>query len=107
MEYKGLIFTNHVLQRMKERDLRYEDVYWIFSRPEEVKNGKAKGSKKYYRNWKGTRYAIVAKKNEEGKWVLLTCWWKELESEKCSAKQNYMGTGLGFWKRAWRMIVGK
>lgn len=105
MEYKNLIFTKHVLERMKERGVFYKDVFWVFNNPDQAWEGKTPGSKKFYKEYKRKRYSLVAKKSEEGKWILLTCWVKELDgnSMKGETKRN----SVGFWGNLWRMIRGK
>lgn len=95
MKYKGLIFTNHILERMKQRNLRPVDVYWIFSKPDRKKKSKKNNGIKFYRNYQGVDYVVVAKKNENAEWVMLSCWWKEKNRIK-----------LGFWKNLWQMLMG-
>jgi hypothetical protein len=110
MEYRNLIWTNHILQRMKERNLSYDDVYWVFSKPEEIKESKAQGGKKFSRNYKGKWYTIVAKKNEKSQWVLLTCWEKDERQHKDRNRKHgkkYNRRNIGFWKNLWEMITGK
>jgi len=111
MEYKGLIFTNHILERMKQRNLNYEDVYWVFSKADEVYDAKVKGGKKFYRNWKGKRYSVVAKKNDQGQWIVLTCWAKDLNGAK--PNDHWIGNKRkdksqdSFLKNMWKMVMGK
>lgn len=107
MEYKGVILTNHLLARMKERGIDYKDLYWVFSRPDEVTEGKAKGSKKFYRAYKGQKWSVVAKKNEKGQWVLLTCWIKDLDKNIEFRTQNLSRKKESILKSMWRMIRGK
>jgi uncharacterized protein DUF4258 len=109
MEYKGLIFTNHILERMKQRGLSYDDIYWVFSRPDEVYKASASGGKKYYRNWKGKRFSVVAKQNDEGKWIVLTCWAKDLHGAKpndhwVGKKNKKKDNNDSFLKNMWKMI---
>mgnify|MGYP000981964475 CR=1 FL=1 len=103
MNYKGIIWTNHILQRMKERDLSYDDVYWVFRKPDETRKGKAEKSYKFYRNDKNRRYALVAKKNEKGEWVFLSCWTKDLYL----AYKKKESKSMGFWRLVWKMLAGK
>ena len=101
MEYKGLVFTNHILTRMKERKLRAQDIYWIFSKPDEIKDSKTENAKRFYRYWKGTRYAVVAKKDKDDKWIMLTCWWKDLGFLKTEKRK------MNIWQKTWKMIIGR
>jgi hypothetical protein len=96
MEYKGLIFTNHILERMKQRNLRPIDIYWIFSKPDKKVNSEKNGAIKFYRNYRGVGYIVVGKKNENKEWIMLSCCWKESNKNK-----------LGFWKNFWQMLMGR
>lgn len=102
MKYKGVVWTNHILQRMKERGLSYDDVYWAFSKPDKSLPSAADGGHKYYRVHNGLRLAVVAKKNEVGEWVMMTCWSKQLYQGK-GKKQKH----LGFWQNLLKMLLGR
>lgn len=97
MKYKKLIYTNHILQRMKERGLSYDYVYWVWNRPDKRTDGKAEGSYKFFRKLKDEWLVVVAKKNELGEWILLTCWTKPMYPEK----QPYRRTKPNW---LWRLI---
>ncbi|PIP53202.1 hypothetical protein COX08_02300 [Candidatus Beckwithbacteria bacterium CG23_combo_of_CG06-09_8_20_14_all_34_8] len=102
MEYKGLIFTNHILQRMNERGIDFRDVYWAWAKPDEFVSAQTSGAYKYFRNKNGKKIAVVAKKNDQSKWVVLTCWQKEIVDWRTNNKK----TKLSLWKNLWKMIGG-
>jgi hypothetical protein len=101
MKYKGVIWTNHILKRMKERDLSYDDVYWVFKKPDEIKKSNAENGYKFYRYHDKSRFALVTKKNESGEWVFVTCWSKDLDSPRKRSKS------VGFLQNLWNMITGR
>lgn len=71
--FGGLIWTNHALDRLRERGIKQGDAWATWSRPERSKKGKS-GNFVYYRNWRGTQIEVVAKKNEKGEWLILSVW---------------------------------
>ncbi|NMC36640.1 DUF4258 domain-containing protein [Candidatus Beckwithbacteria bacterium] len=101
MKYKGVIWTNHILQRMEERELSYDDVYWVFRKPDKSQYAKTKNAWKFYRNYKNLRVALIATKNEKKEWVFMTCWTKVLP------KEVYTQTKKGsFWKTILKQMFG-
>lgn len=76
--YGGVIWTNHILQRMKERGLTQSDVLWVFNHPEKTVAASDPGAYRFYRNHNNLRLEVIAKKNEEGKWIMMSCWSKPL-----------------------------
>jgi len=103
MEYKGLIFTNHILQRMQQRGIDFHDIYWAWAKPDDTLKAETPGALKFYRNYDNKKIAVVAKKNEDGKWLVLTCWQKEVFSRR---KKSSINSGLTFWQNLWKMIRG-
>ena len=95
MKHKGVIWTNHILERMRERNLSYDDVYWVFKKPDEFHFDDRNGSYKYYRYHKGMRLAVVAVKNENNQWVMKTCWWKDVSGQKRMIRSNVTIFGAG------------
>jgi Domain of unknown function (DUF4258) len=102
MEYKGLIFTNHIIDRMNQRNISFAEVAWVFQNPEKILPASTKGAYKYYRDNDKKKLAIVAKKNEQGKWLILTCWKKEVFDYQSKKKD---GKKLNFWQNLWKMVL--
>ncbi len=103
MEYKGLIFTNHILERMNQRGIDFKDVYWAWARPDETFKAETPGAFKYYRTNDKKLIAVVAKKNDQGKWVVMTCWQKEVFGQSKKKKTS----GRNFWQNFLRIVLGK
>lgn len=105
MKYKGVIWTNHILDRMKQRDLSYDDVYWVFRNPDKSNYAKTKGAWKFSRQHRDYILTIVATKNEKGEWVLMSCWWKDLDKKRA---EEYEKKKVESWlKKFWRIVWGK
>lgn len=71
--FGGVIWTNHALDRLRERGIKQGDAWATWRNPQASKKGKS-GNFVYYRNWNGTQIEVVAKKNEKGEWIILSVW---------------------------------
>lgn len=86
--YGGLIWTNHALQRLRERGIKQGDAWAVWNRPEQSRFSKTQGAWIYYRTWNDTRIEVVAKHlsaqagNENKKWIILSVWSKKVEPLK-------------------------
>lgn len=74
--YKGLIWTNHALTRMHEREVKQSDAYATWSNPDRSRYAKTKAAWVYHRYINGQKIEVVAKKNEMKEWVILSVWAK-------------------------------
>ncbi|MCX6705339.1 MAG: efflux RND transporter periplasmic adaptor subunit, partial [Candidatus Woesebacteria bacterium] len=72
--YGGVIWTNHALDRLRERGIRQGDAWATWRNPEHSKKGTISGSWVYYRNYEGTQIEVVAKQNERKVWLILSVW---------------------------------
>ncbi len=81
-EYNGLIFTNHALERMRQRQIKQGDVFATFKRADLSRKASTKGAYVYYKRWGNRLVEVVAKKNNQAEWVVLSVWDKNVESSK-------------------------
>ena len=72
--YKGVIWTNHALERLRERGIKQGDAWATWRNPQNSKKGTVAGSWVYYRNYGSLEIEVVAKKNERGEWIILSVW---------------------------------
>lgn len=72
--YKGIIWTDHALQRLGERGISQEEAWKSFQYADKTCDSKERGATEFIRYIKGGIITIVAKKNESFQWVVLTCW---------------------------------
>ncbi len=84
--FKGVIWTNHALQRLKERNIGQGDAWATFSHPQSSKYTKTKRAWVFYRNWDGYQIEVIATQNEKKQWVILSVWSKEIFN---SNKKNF------------------
>lgn len=103
MKYKGLIWTNHLLDRMRQRGISKEYVYWTFRKPDRQKDARTPGSYKFMRSDKQNWFVVVAKKNDKGEWILMSCW----SQPKKQTDKPYRSTKhLNFWQNLLKMLFG-
>lgn len=96
--YGGVVWTNHALERLRQREISQGDAFATFNRPDESRPGSKKGTFVYYKTWEfrgrngGTRFErieIVARK-EEGKWIILSVWSKPVSKQHSSRKPFFI-----------------
>lgn len=72
--YAGVIWTNHALTRMAERQLQQEMAYEAFSSPDRSAPGKQHSTTQFQKQFGKSLVTIVATQNENGEWIILSCW---------------------------------
>jgi hypothetical protein len=80
--YKGVIWTNHALSRLRERGINQGDAWATFNRPDQSRFAKAKGAWVYYKIYGNEKIEVVAKKNEKGEWIILSVWSRPVYDKK-------------------------
>jgi len=96
--YKGLIWTNHALTRMRERDMKQFDVYVVWRNPDKSRYAKTKSAWIYKKNINGKIIEVVAKKNEKGEWVILSVWLKKDIVKIISRKKDLLSCIRNFFR---------
>lgn len=71
--FGGAIWTNHALQKLRERGIKQGDAWSVWRRPEQSRKGKD-GSWVYYRTFGDQKIEVVAKQNEKKEWLILSVW---------------------------------
>lgn len=74
--YLGIIFTDHAINRLYNRNIDQYDAWYTVKNHDGAASGKTDGSKKFFKNYKDQRIEVIAKKNRQGEWVVLSCWAK-------------------------------
>jgi hypothetical protein len=72
--YGGVIWTNHALDRLRERGIKQGDAWAAWRNPQASKKGTIAGSWVYYHDYNGTQIEVVAKQNERREWIILSVW---------------------------------
>jgi hypothetical protein len=89
--YMGVIFTKHAINRLYNRGITQSDAWYTFKHPEGILEGKISGSKKFYKNYGNQKIEVVAKQNEKGEWIVLSCWSKYVgDGKPLVRKQNFL-----------------
>lgn len=84
--YNGVVFTNHALERLRERAIKQGDVWATLSSPSSSRRANSKGSYVFYRTYGRRTIEVVASKNELGQWVVLSVWDKSASTKTFSKK---------------------
>jgi hypothetical protein len=87
-DFRGVIWTNHALQKLRERGIKQGDAWVTWRRPDQSRPGKIKGTWIYYKTFPTSsrlqgrsanqKIEVVAKKNERGQWIILSVWSKPI-----------------------------
>ena len=102
--YKGLIWTNHAIDRMKNRGLSQDMAADAFSHSDRYFEGKTKGVTEYQKRFSDSRVTVIAKQNEKNEWVVLSAWIDPPlpGSNGAKEKEQYKKyQKAGFWARLW------
>lgn len=96
-DYGGVIWTNHALERLQQRDIAQGDAWATFRRPDRSRPGQKKGVYVYYKTWDFTdskgrkryeRIEVVATQNERNEWIILSVWSKPVKKTDESMKKK-------------------
>jgi hypothetical protein len=72
--FGGVVWTDHALQRLRERGITQGDAWATFQRPEQSRYATTRGAWIYYKTYGTTKIEVVAKQNEKKEWIILTVW---------------------------------
>lgn len=72
--YKGLIWTNHVLQRLEERKIPQDWAWRAFKFPDSIQKGKRNNTVEHIKQYKNLQVTLIATKNDKNEWILISCW---------------------------------
>lgn len=102
--FGGIIWTNHAIDRMKERGLTQKIALQAFHDADKKITGKQSGTFEFQRKFGSSYVTIIAMQNEKKEWIVLSCWidpplygtrdWKKKEYYKAYKK-------AGVWGKIW------
>ena len=87
--YGGVIWTNHALQRLKERGIKQGDAWATWRNPQQSRRGTVSGSWVYYRNYGTDQIEVVSKKNEKGEWLILSVWSRKVYVKPEQSRKSF------------------
>lgn len=99
--FGGVIWTNHAINRLRERRIKQGDAWATWKRPDQSKRGTSLGTWVYYRTFGNERIEVVAKQNERKEWIILSVWSKVVYENKKALKKS------SFWKNLVKIIFSK
>lgn len=103
--FGGVIWTNHALDRLRERNIKQGDAWATWNRPEHSRKGSVSGSWIYYRSWGRTQIEVVAKQNEKKEWLILSVWSRPVQFG-VQKSDNY-SRKTSFWRKLYNFIFTK
>lgn len=102
-----LIFTNHALERIKDRKIAKEHILQTFFYPDDEFDGKKPNTTEFVKHLGNSTITLIAKQNEKKEWIALSAWidpphpgtidYKEKERYRAYKKS-------GFWGKIWLTI---
>lgn len=102
--FGGAIWTNHAIDRLKERGMSKDIAVKAFQNPDSKGNGKQKGTYEFQKKIGNSFVTVIATQNEKKEWIILSCWvdppiygtrdWKSKQYYKEYQK-------AGFWGKLW------
>jgi hypothetical protein len=106
--YAGLIWTNHVLERMMERGIKQEMASETFHHPDKSFKGRESGSMEYQKRFGHSRVTVIARQNDQREWIILSAWIDPPlagtpDARKKNAYRAYQRAG--FWGKFWRIAL--
>lgn len=100
-KFGGVIWTNHSLARLKERNIKQGDAWATWRNPDQSRYAAAKGSFIYYKTYQNIRIEVVAKQNERKEWIILSVWSKPVNNTNQYKKVEPL------WKLVFRRLFRK
>ncbi len=74
MKINDVVFTNHAIERMKQRGITGDWVWQAVKQPDDNNPGKEKHTTEFIKNFGNHRVTVVGKKNDIGEWVVVSAW---------------------------------
>lgn len=104
--YRGLIFTNHVLDRIKERGMTQEQIWETFSNPD--RQDKVKDADRREKKFGDHTITIVFTYNNKNDVVLISAWMDPpLAGSKDARQKEWWNTykKAGFIQKIWLTFI--
>jgi hypothetical protein len=98
------IWTNHALQRLSERGIKQHVADLAFNHPDASFPDKDKTATRFQKRIDNYTVIIVAKKNDDGDWIIISCWRDPplphtFDFKKREGYRTYRNAS--FWGKVW------
>lgn len=97
--FGGVIWTNHALARLNQRQISQSDAWATWKRPDNSRFAARKDAWIYYRTFGSQKIEVLAKKNEQRQWVVLSVWSRSVQKPKKAPPS--------LWQQLFNRIFGK
>jgi len=104
--FRGVIFTNHAIDRLYEREIAQADAWYTFRHADGQSAANIPGATKFYKDYGQQRIEVIARENEKGEWVILSCWSKMVGTGQPLFPQS-LGLGNRFLLFLQKLIFGR
>lgn len=108
-KFGGVVWTNHAIERLRERNISQGDAWATWSRPDQSRKGSS-GNWVYYKTYPSAdsgqaaqRIEVVAKQNEKGEWLILSVWSRPVYGN--NVQQNKSSDG-GIMEKILQFFLG-
>jgi hypothetical protein len=102
--FGGVIWTNHALERLKQRNMTQNMAFEAFSNADRVIPGKKLHTTEYQKRINNYFVTVIATKNEKNEWILLSCWVDPPMPGSIDVKKrnNYLAyKNASGWRKIW------
>ena len=105
--YGGYIWTNHALERLKQRGMDQKMAWMAIRYPDKTIPGKQKGTIEYQKWMMKSLITVIATQNDQKEWVVLSCWVDpplpgSIDIKKQQDYRNYKKAS--FWGKIWLTV---
>jgi hypothetical protein len=102
--YGGVIWTNHALERMRERGVGQDMVLQAFNSPDRTQPGREKGTNQYQKRFGNSLVTAVGKQNDKNEWIIISAWIDPPLPGSDDAKRKFAYKtyqDATFWRKIW------
>ena len=89
--YGNVIWTNHAIDRMRDRGLSQEQAWVAFRNPDSQSDNKNQDSKEFKKRFGDSLVTIIAKQNEKKEWIILSVWSRLVYKKGSEQKKVSLG----------------
>ncbi len=109
--FGGVIWTNHAIDRMRERGIKQGDAWATFNRPEQSYKGnlhKGEGAWRFYRTYGSEKIEVVAQKDPARGWIIISVWSDPVYSRSSNKSVSHSsGKPTSFWRWLYNFIFSR
>lgn len=74
MKITDVVFTNHAIERMRDRKISGDLAWQTVKKADKVNPGKEKHTTEFIKRINERNFTVIGKKNDIGEWVVLSVW---------------------------------